>query len=266
MTVCFRFAALTCLPFLLSGRIEAESFRPLRTQGTQTLKALAIEVDLAVEYRDEVTFPFVRPSEQPKRTEMQGPRMGLNLGLADNAELQFDYTYLFIDEEAPGVGDQAGSGDARFFTKWRVLDQTKWLPDLAIHMGAKLPNADDIKRLGTDQADVFFSFLIGRNYQKLETAINVGLGIIGSHRRLIQDDVLLYGVAAIYKPTDKLHLAAELNGVTESHNDLNEQSAFLGAIRYQMGPVRFYLGGSAGLVARSEEYGVLGGFTWTRQF
>jgi len=266
MNIYFRLVALTCLPFLLCGRAEAESFRPLKTQGTRTLKPREIEVDLAVEYRDEVTFPFVRSSEQPKRTELQGPRMGLNIGLAENAELQFDYAYLFIDEDPPGVGSESGGGDARFFTKWRFFDQTEWLPDLAIHVGAKMPNADDDKRLGTDKADVFFNFLLGRTHKRFEAAINAGMGIIGRHRRFTQDDVLLYGAAAIYKPTDKLHLAAEINGAGVSDDDLNEQSALLGAIRYQMGSVRFYVGGSAGLVSRSEEFGVIGGLTWTHQF
>jgi hypothetical protein len=225
-----------------------------------------MEIDLAAEYRNKATFPYTKASEQPERTEFEAPRMGLNIGLADNAELQFDYAYLFIDEAEPGVGDEAGSGDARFFTKWRIFDQAKWLPDLAIHLGAKLPNADDKGRLGTDQADAFFSLLIGRHFAHLDTAINLGFGILGSPRPSTQDDVLTYGVAVIYKPWEKLDFAAEFHGVTDSTDDRNEESSFRGAIRYPLGPVRLYIGGLAGLASRSPNFGVIGGLTWTHPF
>jgi len=261
-----RFAAVASLALLLPLQVRGESFRPLSTQGTRTLKALEMELDLAVEYRDHATFPYTKASEQPERTELEAPRLGLNLGLADNAELQFDYTYLFIDEAKPGVGDEAGSGDARFFTKWRFFEQTKWLPDLAIHMGAKLPNADDKIQLGTDQADAFFSLLIGRRFAHLETAINLGLGILGGLRPSTQDDVVTYGIAVIYRPWEKLDLAAEIHGVDNSSDDLNKESSFRGAIRYPLGPVRLYLGGQAGLASRSPNFGVIGGLTWTHSF
>lgn len=253
----------------LWGLLQAESFRPLRTQGTQTLKPREIELDFAVEYRSGTVFPFTRESDQPEREELEIPRIGLNVGVAERVELQFDYTYLDIHEEVPGVGSESGSGDAHFFTKFRFLDQEGWRPDLALLLGAKIPNGDTREKLGTDEADLFFSLLIGRHYEQFETAINLGLGILGTPQLVpsasSQDDVFTYGVAVIYKVTDRFHLAGEVNGIGGSRDE-NDRSAFLGALRYELGHVRLYLGGSAGLDDRSEEFGLVGGLTWHVEF
>lgn len=265
-----RFSSVSLLGiFFLPGALNAESFRPLRTQGTQTLKARQIELDLAVEYRSDAVFPFTRASDQPEREELEIPRIGVNVGIAERVELQFDYAYLDIHEEAPGVGGEAGSGDAHFFTKYRFLDQEGWRPDLAVHLGAKIPNGDTRKKLGTDEADLFFSLLIGRHYERFETAINLGLGILGEPQLVpsasSQDDVFTYGVALIYKIRDHFDLAGEINGVAGSREE-NDRSSFLAAARYRVGSVRFYLGGSTGLDERAEEFGVIAGLTWQVDF
>jgi hypothetical protein len=268
MRAFYRFAAVTVsLAAFVSDPAAAESFRPLRTQSTQTLRARQLEVDLAVEYRNNATFPFTKASDQPDREELEIPRFGLNVGLAERVELQLDYAYLDIKEEAPGIGSESGSGDARFFTKWRFLDQENWRPDLALHIGAKLPNAEDDKRLGTDETDLFFNLLIGRHDERFETAINVGLGILGAPESVgsDQDDVLTYGIAVVYKVIKNLDVAGEINGVAASNHE-NDKSAILMALRYQFRQVRFYLGGSAGITSRAEDFGIIGGATWHYAF
>lgn len=254
------------LVVLFVPHVEAESFRPLKTQGTQTLKANQIEFDLAVEYRAQATFPFTSDVDQPERDEVDAPRVGFNLGLADNVEFQVDYAYLFIHEAAPGVGSESGTGDARIFTKWRFLEQDKALVDVALRFGAKFPDATNETRLGSNSADLFIGFAIGRHYRTLDVALNLGFGVLGSPFRIAQDDVATYGLAAIYKPTERLSLGCEVEGITTSDDELNRRTAFTGAVRYQLGPVRFYLGSSAGLAPRTERLALIGGLTWGHQF
>lgn len=264
----------TCLlaAFLFVLPVSAESFRPLLTQGTRTLKAKEIEVDLAFEFRDDIAFPFTRSQDQPEREEFSIPRIGLNIGLSDRVELQFNYALLAIDEAPPGLGHESGSGDFRFFTKYRFFDQTEALPDVAVYFGAKLPNANDQRRLGTDRTDLFLDLLVGRSNEYLQVAANAGLGIFEIPTRSGQDDLLLYGAALIYQPGYHLEflprgldLAIEVNGQFGSNED-NNISRFQGALRYKLGPVRFYAGGSTGLSLRAEKRGALLGLTWQHSF
>ncbi len=244
--------------------ISAESFRPLKTQSSRTLRSGEFEVDIAVEHRSSITFPFVLDANQPNRDESSAPRLELSVGLGENVEVQFRYDYLFIEEDSPGVGKESGSGDASFFTKWRFVKQKEWLPDVAIRMGAKLPNADNDARLGTDQTDVFFDLIVGRHYDRLSTSLNAGFGILGSPNTLAQDDVTTYGFAVIFKATDSIDIAGEVNGLTTSDDELNELATFQGAVRYRWKAFRFYVGATAGLVDRSEDWGAIAGLTWSR--
>jgi hypothetical protein len=255
--------------------LSAESFRPLKTQSSKTLTAGELELDVAAEYRYDINFPFdFEVLGMPDRKEFSVPRIELDVGIADNLELQFVYEYLSIDESGPlrsveGVTTelkrQSGSGNLRFFTKWRFLDQEGWLPDLALRMGAKLPNADNAKRLGTDKIDLFLDLIIGRHYDKFSTSLNIGAGILDNPRLIgpPQDDVLTYGVAVVYKATENLDIAGEVNGVN-SDDALNELSAVMGALRYHWKSLRFYAGFSAGLVGRSEDMGAVVGVTWSK--
>ena len=249
----------------ISSNMVGETFRPLRTEGTQTLEAKAAEVGIAIVYRNNVAFPFTKDSDQPNRDEWEVPRLYLNAGLSDRVEFQVDYAYLSIDEDSPGAGKETGSGDARAFTKFRFIDEQGWRPDLAARVGMKLPNADDEKRLGTDETDLFFELLAGKRYGRLDAAVNLGLGILGEPGRAEQDDVLTYGVAGVFKLTGWVDLAAEVNGMAFSRKD-NDASSFLGAVRCHWKVFTFYAGASAGLQPRSEDYGIVAGFHLTHQF
>lgn len=270
-----RYTSLFTSIFVAVLPISAESFRPLKTQSSKTLSAGELELDVAVDYRDDINFPFdFEVLGMPDRKEFSVPRIEFNVGVAENLELQFMYEYLSIDESGilrsvdgipSELKSQSGGGDARFFTKWRFLDQEGWRPDLALRMGAKLPNANNAKRLGTDKTDLFLDLIIGRHYDKFSTALNIGVGILDNPRLIgpPQDDVLTYGVAIIYKATEKFDIAGEVNGV-DSDDSLNEKSSIMGALRYHWKSVRFYVGVSAGLVKRSEDVGVVVGMTWVK--
>jgi hypothetical protein len=252
---------------LIAFPLSAESFRPLKTQSSKTLTAGELELDVAIDYRHDINFPFdVQALGMPDRTEVSVPRIELDVGVAENLELQFVYEYLAINEGTAGIGKKSGSGDARFFTKWRVLDQEGWRPDLALRMGAKLPNADNKKKLGTDKVDVFLDLIIGRHYDKFSTALNIGVGFLDNPTLSgpPQDDVLTYGAAIVYKATENFDIAGEVNGVV-SDDSLNELSTLMGAFRYHWRSFRFYVGVSTGLVDRSEDLGVVVGVTWGKE-
>jgi len=251
---------------LAAGLTQAESWRPLKTDGLQTLEYGEIEIDLAVEFRSKTTFPFTSREDQPDRDELKAPRMRFAFGMSERVELQFNYAYLFIEEDDPNVGEQSGSGDVHFFTKWRFLDQEGWRPAFGFRIGGKIPNADDRKRLGTDKADIFVTLLADYSTDRFSAAVNLGTAFLDNSSRFTrQDDVATWGGAVIYRITDKLDAAAEVNGVGLSRGHNNE-SNFLGALRYQLGPVRIYGGACAGIGTRSEDYGLIGGLTWMKSF
>src|SRR5438477_8138319 len=83
-----------------------------------------------------------------------------------------------------------------------------------------MPNTDQARGIGTNQINIFTKFLMQKRFGQRARHTpwanvygNIGLGIMTAPlQRFTQNDVLLYGLAGIYRLTDDVNIVSEVNG------------------------------------------------------
>jgi hypothetical protein len=83
-----------------------------------------------------------------------------------------------------------------------------------------MPNSDQARGIGTNQINIFSKLIVqkrfGRKSGKTPMANiygNLGLGIMSAPlASFTQNDVLLYGLAGIFRLNDRINLVTEVNG------------------------------------------------------
>ena len=83
-----------------------------------------------------------------------------------------------------------------------------------------MPNTNEARGIGTNQINVFGKVLVQKKFGSKRNNIprvnvfgNIGLGILTAPlERFTQNDVLLYGLAGIYRLNDRINLLSEVNG------------------------------------------------------
>lgn len=236
--------------------------RPLLTESAVSLPAGTIEAEIGVEFTRDQDFPFSTSSTGFNRDLWKVPTIGLSIGIDKRTELQLNYDVLYLDEEAPGVGKKFGSGDLKIFTKIQILEDIDKHPALGLRLGVKLPNANDIVRLGTNETDFLSALLVTKFYEGVTFHSNVGFAILGNPNQLTQqDDLLLFGFASIVPATRSIHLVMEIAGQTLSRRNNNVSSMRLGC-QIQIGDIHLDLGGGLRLTNQAADWDVLGGLTW----
>ena len=253
--------SFTCWLYPLKAGFAAGQ-RPLSTESAVTLSPGTLEIELGVDFLRNQSFPFPTSAPRFNRDLWEIPVIGLHLGVDKRTEVQFDYELLYLNESSPGVGEKFGSGDLKVFTKIQILEDRDSHPALGLRFGTKLPNADDVAHLGTNETDFLSSLLVTKFYQGVTFHANAGLGILGNpFHAAQQDDVLLLGFASILPVTPTLHFVMEIAGQTLSSKRNNVTSMRLG-LQYQTGEVQWDLGGSVRLTNQAADWEVLSGLTW----
>ncbi len=277
----FRSSLTLILWLLCAGTAAAASLLPLTIEEARTLPSGTAEAILGVSYFDGLRFPmFTQPGQVGDQTLLQAPQLSFRIGAGDWAEIQASYELLRLEETGPGAGSSStyGSGDARLFTKVRILHERRWRPAFGLRFGTKLPDANARDRLGTDETDFLADTLFSKDLGPLELNVNLGLYLIGNPGTHLpgntstaggQDDLFSYKLGAASAPlgatgsfAGHLRVMAELAGLTGSRYS-NERTSVRGGLQYRRGALAFYAGASAGLQSGSENYGLLGGVIWT---
>jgi len=169
---------------------------PLLTDSPHTLPAGCVRFDLGWQYLANRNFPFSPFSKHSGRDVLSLPVLGVRVGLGKRSELQLQYELLFVEEEEFNIRKVWQSGDLAFYTKIALLKERKIVPGIGMKFGAKLPNARDQFRVGTDETDLAFSALFEKQFSGKQLFANVGLLILGNPYRLAeQDDLLSYSIA-----------------------------------------------------------------------
>lgn len=271
------------LVLLLVGTVEAFSLLPLDTQDAVPLPSGKVEIHLGTEYLNHFR-PIFRDFE--RRDQLSAPHLDVNVGAGSRVEIQFRYELLYArDQTRDGSGtfSKYGSGDSRFFTKVRIFSAGEfdrpWVPAAAFHFGVKLPDANFLDHLGTDQTDFFGQFLLSKEVFGGLLLANLGSALLGNPGPTRgQDDLFLYKVAAVTPEIGRwararLVLLGEVTGSEGSHFDNARRGVFLGNNRHdlraglQLGSefLEGYVGASAGLDSHSENFGVRAGILWRFQ-
>ncbi len=200
--------------------------RPLLTDDIDITPAGSLDIAVGIEFLQNAKFPL---------SGLKGDltRVGdirIRTGLASNVEIQISGTlqnYLAINSRRPGAiplnvtsNSTNDFDDIVFSTKVKLRNESKRLPALGFKFGFEMPNTDQARGIGTNTINIFSKVIVQKRFgsyvnrtPRLNLYGNIGFGILSSPtERFSQNDVILYGLAGIYRVTGRINAVAEVNG------------------------------------------------------
>src|SRR5687767_13558776 len=216
---------LLLLLFLLGciAAVNAQQ-RPLITEDVDIIPPGTMRIETGIDFLQGAVFTTSGLTGDLTRLGV----IGINIGFSPNVEFQIEgvaQNYLSINTRgpsgvplaiAPGANSTNDTGDFTLATKIKLRSETRRGPSLGFRFGVQLPNSNQTRGIGVNQTNAFGSILVGKKFGRdgrLNTFGNLGLGIFTAPTQLFtQNDMLLYGVAGIYRLNDQINLAAEISG------------------------------------------------------
>ncbi len=221
------FRLVACLIVMLAACLFADAQqRPLITDDIDITPEGAIEIGAGVDFLQNAKFPL---------SGLKGDltRVGdirIRTGFAPNVELQIEgvlQNFLAINSQTPSPIPLNISGnssndfdDFTVSAKVKLLNETKLLPAFGLKFGFQMPNTDQAKGIGTNQINIFSKIIVQKRFGKRAGKSpvaniygNLGLGIMNAPlANFTQNDVLLYGLAGIFRLNDRINIVSEING------------------------------------------------------
>ena len=258
--------------------------RPLITEDVDVLEPGSLRVEAGIDFLQDARFPASGLTGDLTRVGV----IGVNVGLSPNVEFQIEgvaQNFLSINtaspnppiplEFGPGANSTNDTGDFTLATKIKLRNETERGPSLGFRFGVQLPNSNQGRGIGVNQTNAFGTILVGKKFgqrfgrqARVNTFGNIGLGIFTAPLApFTQNDMLLYGVAGIFRLSRQVNLAAEVNGRANTRRGraplgtepLSE--ARLG-LQVKTSGLRFDVAGIAGLTDFSPRSGVTFGVTY----
>lgn len=211
----------------LAATVALAQQRPLLTDDIDITPAGAVNLSVGADFLQNVKFPLSGLKGDLTRVA----DIRLRQGFAANVELQIEgslQNYLAINSQSnispiPLNLNGNSTNDFDDFTvsaKIKLLNETSKLPAFGLKFGYQMPNSDQARGIGTNQINIFTKFIVQKKFGvkpgKAPLANiygNLGLGIMSAPlSTFTQNDVLLYGLAGIFRINDRINLATEING------------------------------------------------------
>lgn len=268
-----------CCLFVAGLSAAQAQQRPLITEDVDIIPPGSLRIETGIDFLQDAKFPLSGLTGDQTRVGV----IGINIGLSPNVELQIDgvaQNFLSINsrtEPSPiplslsTNNSTNGAGDFTISTKIKLRNETARLPSFGFRIGVQLPNSDQARGIGTNQINAFGTVLVGKKFgrdKRLNTFGNFGIGILSAPlERFTQNDVFLYGVAGLYRLTESVNLAAEVNGRANTRGGVaplgtgSQSEARLG-VQVKTAGLKFDLAGIAGLGKFSPKSGVTFGVTY----
>lgn len=170
----------------------------------------------------ETGFDALRLSHHEK---VYNPSLTLTYGLFERMETGVGGGYLFFH---PKEGEkESGFGDTELTLKYRLTNETPWVPSFGIKGALKIPIASESKGLGSGKADLTLKAIATKNLSKrLALSLNLGYTFIGEHR---VDNDLTYSLGAVFAMSDKWAMVGEVGG-SNKFSGRREDRPFFGLI------------------------------------
>lgn len=255
--------------------------RPLITDDIDITPTGAIEIAVGVDFLQKAKFPLSGLTGDLTRVG----DIRIRQGFASNVELQIEgvvQNYLAIDSQltpSPIPLNVAGNSTNDFddFTisaKVKLFSETDNLPAIGMKFGYQMPNTDQAKGIGTNQINIFTKIIVQKRFGRVTGKSpraniygNIGLGIMNAPlRNFTQNDVLLYGLAGIFRLNDRINIASEVNGRMNTRSDAPLGTESVGQFRIgtqiKASGLRFDTAAIFGLTRKSPRTGVTFGVTY----
>lgn len=257
-----RVSLIVFVAVLVPANLVAQQ-RPLLTEDPRLIPEGTVVLENGLGYFERARFP-VSGLGGDQLSALTG---GVHFGLGSRAEFQMTGTlhnFLWVTEG--GTRRRNDWGDGVISTKIAIVTESGSFPDISFHPSIVLPNASNESGLGTDGTHFLGKVLIGKSVGSAYVFGNIGLGILDDAvRAAAQQDVLLYGLAAIVPVGGGTSLAFEVNGLenfksgpTLGRED-RAQARF--GFRWQALGMDWDVGATAGLTRLDHRVGVVFGTT-----
>jgi hypothetical protein len=275
-------ARLLSFAFILifcAGGAAAQQ-RPLITEDVDIIAPGSLRLEAGIDFFQNAKFPVVGITGDQTRIGV----IGVTIGLSPNVEVQIEgvaQNFVSVNTRSanPAVPFLPGSdpnstndfGDFTLATKIKIRNETRRSPSLGFRFGVELPNSSETRGIGVNQTNAFGTILVGKKFGRggrLNTFGNIGIGILTAPTEAFtQNDVLLYGVAGLFRLNDTLTLAGEVNGRANTRTGdaplgTEAQSQARLGLQIRSAGLRFDVAGIAGLTRFSPRSGVTFGVTY----
>ncbi len=200
--------------------------RPLITDDVDITPAGTLLVTLGVDFLQNAKFPL----SGIKGDQTRVGDIRIRQGFASNVEIQIEGTlqnFVAINSQTPSAIPLSVTGNSTndfddfiVSAKIKLFNETKNRPAVGMKFGFQMPNTDQAKGIGTNQINIFSKILVQKKFgqqngkdPQANIYGNIGLGIMTAPiDKFSQNDVLLYGLAGIFRLNDRINLAGEING------------------------------------------------------
>ena len=260
----------------------AAQMRPLLTEDVDITPPGRIEISAGTDFFQNAKFPL---------SGLKGDltRVGdirIRTGYAGNVEVRVEgviQNFLAIDSAAPNPpiplnidpNSTNDYGDIRTTVKIKLRNESKNVPAIGLSTGFDLPNSDQARGIGTNQVNLFTRFLAQKTFgrepgkdPKFKVYGNIGLGILSAPLdSFSQNDVILYGLAGVYRVTDNINIGSEVNGHVSTRSGVTpigteSQGQFRIGTQIKASGLRFDTAAILGLTKNSPRTGITFGVTY----
>lgn len=255
--------------------------RPLLTDDVDITPPGSLQISAGVDFFQNAKFPLSGINGDLTRVG----DIRVRTGLAPNVELQIEgsiQNYVAINSRDPAAiplsvtGNSANDfDDITVSAKVKLRNETRLLPSIGMKFGFQMPNTDQARGIGTNQINVFSKILLQKkfgdvvdNTPRFNAMGNIGLQIMTAPiERFTQNDVIIYGLAGIYRATDRINLVSEVNGRLNTRSGkapLGTESVgqFRIGAQIKASGLRFDTAAAFGLTKFSPKTGVIFGVTY----
>ncbi|PYS80645.1 MAG: hypothetical protein DMF67_19655, partial [Acidobacteria bacterium] len=261
------------------GHAARAQQRPLITEDVDVLEPGALRVQAGLDFMQDAKFPASGLTGDLTRIGV----IGFHVGLSPNVEFSIEgvaQNFLSINTRtasafplsiAPGANSTRDIGDFRLSTKIKLRNETHRAPSLGFRFGVELPNSNQARGIGLNNTNAYGVILLGKKFGRdgrLNTFGNLGLGIYTAPTQLFtQNDMLLYGLAGLFRVNKSVSIATEVNGRANTRGKaapLGTESLgeFRLGVQVRAAGLRFDAAGIKGLTAFSPRTGVTFGITY----
>ena len=255
--------------------------RPLLTDDVDITVPGSLDIAIGVDFFQDAKFPL--SGIRGDLTRVGDIR--IRTGLAANVEIQMEgalQNYVAINSQTTPPIPLSFNGnstndfdDFTVSTKIKLRAEGRLMPAVGLKFGFQMPNSNETRGIGTNQINIFtklllqkkFGSMVGRT-PRFNAMGNLGLGIMTAPlQRFTQNDVLLYGLAGIYRATDHVNIVSEVNGrVNTRSGDAPLGTESIGQFRIgtqvRTSGLRFDTAAAFGLTRFSPRTGITFGVTY----
>lgn len=218
----FTFAIFLVALIVAGTEVVMAQQRPLVTEDIEIVSPGSVRFELGLDFQQDRNFPLSGLNGDLSRLGV----VSLTIGLAPNVEIEYGgviQNFLSVNRQyrasaiplrlTPSTNSTRGFGDFYMATKVKMRSETRRMPAIGSRFGVEMPNSDQSRGIGLNQINLFSTVIAGKTFGRLRLYGNIGLGIYTAPLELFtQNDMILYGLAATYRWSDRLTLAGELQG------------------------------------------------------